>query len=441
VPPWVFVTDVGEPRSGADPVALVEPPNRRGLRGLAIDTGPLRRHRDFRLLYAGQAVTFLGSMITYVAIPYQVYRLTGSSFVVGMLGLVEFVCMLSTAFLGGALADAMDRRRMVQLTELALLLTSALLLGNALLPHPSVAVLFVAAGLATLFDSLQRPSLDALLPRLVPREDLLAASALSSMRGTAGMIGGPALGGLLISTAGLSSTYAVDIATFAFSLLILARMKAVPPPPDAERPSLRGVIDGIRFARSRPELMGTYLIDINAMFFGMPNALFPAIAVSYGGAGVLGLLYAAPAVGAFLATLTSGWAGRVHRHGLAVIWAAAGWGVAILAFGLADRLWLALLFLGLAGSADMISGIFRSTIWNTTIPDHLRGRLAGIELVSYSSGPTLGNVEAGAVAALSSPRMSVGIGGVLCLAGTALLAVALPDFRRYDDRVARPAGT
>jgi MFS family permease len=435
------VTDVDEPRSGADPVALVEPPTRRGWRGLAIDTGPLRRHRDFRLLYAGQSVTFLGSMITYVAIPYQVYRLTGSSFVVGMLGLVEFVCMLSMAFVGGALADAVDRRRMVQLTELALLLTSALLLGNALLAHPSVAVLFVAAGLATLFDSLQRPSLDALLPRLVPREDVLAAGALNSLRGTIGMIGGPAVGGLLISVVGLSSTYAVDIVTFAFSLAILARMRAVPPPPDADRPSLRGVIDGLRFAGSRPELMGTYLVDINAMFFGMPNALFPAIAVSYGGADVLGLLYAAPAVGAFLATVTSGWTGRVHRHGLAVIWAAGAWGVAILGFGVVDQLWLALLFLGFAGGADMISGIFRMTIWNTTIPDHLRGRLAGIELISYSSGPTLGNVEAGAVASLTSARMSVGIGGVLCIAGTALLAVALPAFRRYDDRLPRPAGT
>jgi MFS family permease len=176
------------------------------------------------------------------------------------------------------------------------------------------------------------------------------------------------------------------------------------------------------------------------MFFGMPNALFPAIAASYGGADVLGLLYAAPAVGAFLATLTSGWTGRVHRHGLAVIYAATGWGVAILAFGLVDHLWLVLLFLGLAGGADMVSGIFRSTIWNTTIPDQLRGRLAGIELISYSSGPTLGNVEAGAVAALTSTRMSIGIGGVLCLAGTALLAVALPDFRKYDDRDVRPAG-
>lgn len=404
------------------------------LRSLAIDAGPLRRHREFRLLFVGQSVTFLGSMITYVAIPYQVYRITGSSFMVGLLGLVEFVCMLSMAFVGGALADSLDRRRMVQATELSLLMVSALLLGNALLPDPSLAVLFVAAGLSTMLDSLQRPSLDALLPRLVPREDLLSAGALNAMRGTGGMILGPALGGLLIGTIGLASTYAVDIATFAVSLVVLSRMQAVPPPPDAARPSLRGVADGVRFARSRPELMGTYLVDINAMFFGMPMALFPAIAVSYGGPEVLGLLYATPAVGAFLATVTSGWATHIHRQGLAVLWAAGSWGLAILAFGLVDSLPLALLFLGLAGAADMVSGIFRMNIWNSTIPDHLRGRLAGIELISYSSGPTLGNLEAGAVASLTSPRMSIGIGGLLCVAGTLVLAALLPDFRRYDTR-------
>jgi MFS family permease len=410
---------------------------------LAIDIGPLRRHREFRLLFAGQLVTFFGSMITYVAVPYQVYRLTHSSFAVGLLGLVEFGCMLSMAFLAGALADSVDRRRMVQVTELAMLFVSALLLVNALLPHPSVAVLFVAVGMTMTFDALQRPSLDALLPRLVPREDILAAGALNSMRGTAGMIAGPALGGLLIASLGLASTYAIDIGTFAASLLILARMQAVPPPPDAERPSLRGVAEGVRFARSRPELMGTYLVDINAMFFGMPNALFPALAASYGGAGVLGLLYAAPAVGSFLATLTSGWAARIHRHGVAILWAATGWGVAIIAFGLVRSLPLALLFLALAGAADMVSGIFRMTIWNTTIPDQLRGRLASIEMISYSSGPTLGNVEAGGVAALSSPRMSVGFGGVLCVLGTVALALALPEFRRYDDRAERvtPSGS
>jgi MFS family permease len=255
------------------------------------------------------------------------------------------------------------------------------------------------------------------------------------------MIAGPAVGGLLIAAIGLPATYGFDVATFGFSLLMLNRMRAVPPPPDAERPSLRGVVEGIRFARSRPELMGTYLVDINAMFFGMPMALFPAVAASYGGAGVLGLLYTAPAVGSLIASLSSGWAQRVHRQGLAVLWAAGLWGAAILGFGLARSLWLALVMLACAGAADMVSGLFRMTIWNTTIPDHIRGRLAGIELISYSSGPTLGNVEAGAVAALTTPRFSVGIGGVLCVLGTLALAAALPEFRRYDDRAVTSPGT
>ena len=407
-------------------------------RRLLMDLGPLRRHRDFRLLWLGQSVTYLGSMITYVAVPYQVFALTRSSLMVGLLGLVEFVAILATAFVGGALADAVDRRRMVFLTEAALLVGSLLLAGNSLLPHPSVAVLFVAVGLVGAFDALQRPSLDALLPRLVPREELVAAGALNIFRGTIGMIAGPAVGGLLVATVGLGPTYLVDVASFAISLVLLQQVKAVPPPPDAARPSLQGALEGIRYARSRPELMGTYLVDINAMFFGMPNALFPALAASLGGAGVLGLLYSAPAVGALVASTTSGWTLRIHRHGLAVLWAAGVWGLAIVAFGVCEGLPLALLALAVAGGADMVSGLFRSTIWNTTIPDALRGRLAGIELLSYSSGPTLGNVEAGAVAALTTPRWSVGFGGVMCVAGTVALAAALPAFRRYDDRDVKP---
>ena len=352
----------------------------------------------------------------------------------GLLGAVDFVAMLSTAFLGGALADAVDRRRMVRVTEALLLLTCGGLLANSLVDDPSVALLFVLNALLVAFDALQRPSLDALLPRLVPKEQLVAAAALNSFRMTVGMIAGPALGGLLIAGLGLPWTYTVDVATFAVSLVALQLMRAVPPPADAERPSLRGVLEGVRYARSRPELMGTYLVDINAMFFGMPNALFPALAAGFGGANALGLLYSAPAVGALLASATSGWTARVHKHGQAVLWAAGLWGVAILGFGLSPVLWLALVFLALAGAADMVSGVFRSTIWNTTIPDHLRGRLAGIELISYSTGPTLGNVEAGTVAALTSPRVSTGIGGALCVVGTLALAVALPAFRRYDAR-------
>ena len=211
-------------------------------------------------------------------------------------------------------------------------------------------------------------------------------------------------------------------------------MRAVPPPPEAERPSLRRIVEGLRYAWSRPELMGTYGVDMVAMFFGMPMALFPALAEDLGGPGALGLLYAAPSLGSLLATGTSGWTNHVHRHGLAVIWAAGGWGVAIVAFGFAPNLPLAVAALAAAGACDMVSGIFRSTIWNQTIPDHLRGRLAGIEQVSYSTGPLLGNLESGVVASLAGLRVSIVSGGVLCVAGVAVAALALPAFRRYDAR-------
>jgi MFS family permease len=230
------------------------------------------------------------------------------------------------------------------------------------------------------------------------------------------------------------------VATFATSLVALRLMRSVPPPADAVRPSLGSIVEGIRYAGSRQELLGTYGVDIIAMFFGMPMALFPAIAEGFGGAGVLGLLYAAPSVGALLATVTSGWVGRVHRHGLAIIVAAGVWGAAIAGFGLAPNLSLALVGLVVAGGADMVSGIFRMTIWNQTIPDRLRGRLAGIEQVSYTSGPLLGNLEAGVVASLASVRASVVSGGVLCVVGVVLMAIALPAFRRYDARAHAPDG-
>jgi MFS family permease len=412
----------------------------RRLIGLAlVDIGPLRRHREFRLLFVGQGVSFLGSMITFVAIPYQVFQLTGSSLVVGLLALAELVPLLGAALLGGALADWRDRRRMVRLAELGLMLATAVLLVNALLPAPQLWLLFVVAAVMAGFDGIQRPSLDAMVPRLVEREEIPAASALNSFRGNIGMIAGPALGGILIATIGLPATYGVDVATFFVSLVALTLMRAVPPPPGAEAPSLRRILDGLRYARSRPELVGTYGVDMVAMFFGMPMALFPAFAEEFGGPEVLGLLYAAPSVGSLLATLTSGWVGHVHRHGSAVAVAASVWGVGVAAFGLAPNLALALAALALAGSADMISGIFRSTIWNQTIPDHLRGRLAGIEQMSYSSGPLLGNVESGVVAAFAGIRASAVSGGVLCVAGIALVTLALPAFWRYDARAAETA--
>jgi len=397
------------------------------------DLRPLRR-RDFRLLFAGQLVSFLGTQVTAVAVPFQLYQLTHSSLAVGLFGLVELVPVLGFAFLGGALADARDRRTMVLLTELVFALTSGLLLANALLPEPRLWAIYVVGALQAGLYGLQRPSLDALLPRLVPPEEIVAAGALNGLRGTFGMLAGPALAGVLIALFGLPVTYALDVLSFAVSLGALALMRAVPPPADAERPSLRRVVEGFRFAAGRPDLLGTYVVDLVAMFFGMPNALFPALAAGLGGPAVLGLLYAAPAAGSMIAFATSGWTGRVHHQGWGVILAATAWGVAIVALGLVRSLPLALLALAAAGGADAVSGIFRMSIWNRTIPDSLRGRLASIELVSFASGPLLGNAEAGVVATLFTVPVSIVSGGVLCVLGCLACALLLPGFRNFDLR-------
>ncbi|HEY2598149.1 MAG TPA: MFS transporter [Candidatus Dormibacteraeota bacterium] len=410
------------------------PPPRRWLQRATIDITPLRRHRDFRLLFVGRLVSFFGSMITVVAVPYQVYQLSHSVLLVGFLGLTELAALIVFAMLGGALADAADRRTMVLLSEAGLMVGSLLLAGNSLLAEPLMWLIFVVAALQGAFDALQRPSLDALLPRLVDRDELKAAAALGSLRGTVGMIAGPALAGVLIAVVGLPLTYLLDVATFVVGLACLLLMRAVPPPVDAARPSIARVLEGIRYARSRPELIGTYVVDIIAMLFGMPMALFPAIAQGLGGPSVLGLLYTAPAVGSLCFAATSGWTRRVHRHGMGVIVAATVWGMAIIGFGLVPGRSGALFFLALAGAADMASGVFRQVIWNQTIPDSLRGRLASIELLSYSVGPTLGNFEAGVVASLFSVRTSVVSGGVLCVIGCVICAIALPAFRTYDER-------
>lgn len=400
----------------------------------ALDLTPLRTSRDFRLSYVGAAVSFLGSMVTYVAIPYQVATLTDAPLLVGLLGVAEFAPLLVTALLGGALADYLDRRTLVLAAEAGFTALTALLVVNALLPHPRLWVLYVIAALAATLDGLQRPALDSMVPRLVAPDELPAASALTSMRSTIGSLVGPLLGGALIAWAGLPAAYGLDLATFAVSLCCLAAVRAVPPPPDADRPSLRGIATGLRYAASRTELLGTYLVDINAMFFGMPLALYPFVAHRLGGPTVLGMLYTAESVGGLVASLTSGWTGRVHRHGVAIVVAAGAWGVAITGFGLAPTLWLALPCLAAAGVADQISGMFRGMVWNQTIPDHLRGRLAGVEMLSYSSGPSLGNLRGGLVARFTGVTGSIVSGGVLCVLGTVALALALPAFRRYDSR-------
>lgn len=401
------------------------------LRTLAFDLTPLRISRDYRLVYIGQTVSFLGSMVTYVAVPYQMYALTHSTLAVGLLGAAELTPLLATALVGGAFADAYDRRRLVLLAETGMATGCLVLALNARAVHPSVPALYVLAAWMAGLGGLHRPALEALTPRLVGRDLMPAVAALQAFRGNFGMIAGPAIGGALISAAGVAGAYGFDLATFLVSLTALAFVSAVPPPEGATAPSLGAIAEGLRYALSRPLLLGTYLIDMNAMIFGMPLALFPAIAEAYGGSRVVGYLYAAPAAGALIATLGSGWTSRVRRHGLAVAIAASVWGLGIIGFGLAGSFYASLAWLALAGGADMVSGLFRMTIWNQTIPDRLRGRLAGVEQISYLSGPLLGHLEAGLVAAAWSVRGSIVSGGVLAVLGSVVLSWRLPEFVGY----------
>ncbi|WP_433373428.1 MFS transporter [Actinoplanes sp. CA-142083] len=400
---------------------------------LGLDLSPLRTSRDYRLVFLGGSVSAFGSFITYVTIPYQVAKLTDDPLMVGLLGVCELVPLLVMAFVGGALADYVDRRLLVRGGELGLTVLTGVLLLNAFSDRPHLWLLYVIAALAACVDGLQRPAVEAMVPRLVEPEQLPAVMALQSLSMQIAQLGGPALAGLLISAVDLTWVYAFDLLTFAVSLTCLTLVRAVPPPPAADRPSIRSVITGLRYAKSRPELLGTYLVDINAMFFGMPQALYPFLATQLGGPRILGLLYAAPSVGSLIATLTSRWTARVHRHGLMVLVAATFWGLGIVGVGLSNTLWLTLFCLAFAGGADMISGIFRSIMWSQTIPDHLRGRLAGIEMLSYTTGPLLGQLRSGLMARTRlGVTGSIWLGGVLCIAGSAALAVALPRFRRYD---------
>jgi len=399
---------------------------------LAIDLTPLKKYRDFRNLWTAGLISYLGSMITYVALPFQLKEITHSYVAVGLLGVIEIVPLIIFGLYGGVLADSVDRKKMVWATEAGALLLVLFLLSNSWFWDPKVIIIYIVAGLFAVVDGLQRPSMDAMLPRLVGHEDLPAASALMSLRWQFGVIVGPTIGGIIFSTLSISAGYAIDIATYVISLIFLARVRSIPPSLEAEKPSLAALIDGVRYAFSRQDLMGTYLIDLAAMFFAMPNALFPFWADEIAAPWALGLFYAAGTVGSVIVTLTSGWTRTYRFHGRAVILAAIGWGLAVAASGLTHSLVLILIFLTIAGASDMVSALFRGNIWNQTIPDELRGRLAGIELLSYSVGPLAGQLRAASMAAATTLSISVTSGGLMCVLVVAILAIFLPKFRKYD---------
>jgi len=405
-----------------------------------MDLTPLRTSADFRAVFTAGMITSIGSMVTYVALPFQVAQLTDSYLAVGLIGLVEVIPLVVFGLYGGALADAVDRRVMVLVTELAAALILGALLVNSLLPEPQLWVLYVAAMLLAANGGLQRPSLDAITPRVVPHDLLAAAGALNTLRWNLGSIAGPAIGGLLLASGGAATAYAIDLISFVASIAILWRVSPIRPIRDArKRPSLAPILEGIRYAVSRRDLLGTYLVDLAAMIFAFPYALFPFLATQLDATWALGLLYAAGSVGGVAVTVTSGWVSRVHRHGRAIVIAAAAWGASIALVGVAmgaggASLLLILVMLACAGGADMISGIFRGLMWNQTIPDQMRGRMAGIEMLSYSIGPLLGQVRASTMASVTSLRMSLAGGGVMCVIAVTAVAFTVPALWRYDAR-------
>ncbi|MEU1196697.1 MULTISPECIES: MFS transporter [Streptomyces] len=404
------------------------------LRSLLPDLAPWRTSADFRRLWVAGLITNFGSFLTFVALPVQMKDLTGSAVAVGALGAVELVPLVVFGLYGGALADALDKRKLILRTEVGQGLLCVALLVNASLPHPAVWPLYAVAALSSALVAVQRPALDSLLPRIVAHEHLPAAAALNSLRWTVGGVAGPALAGVVVAYAGLGWAYAVDLATFAVSVALAVGLAASPASHEAARPSLRSVAEGARYAWSRKELLGTYALDLAAMFLAMPLALLPFLADELDAEWSLGLMYAAVPAGSLLVSLTSGWTSRIHRHGRMVALAAACWGLAMAAAGVVHNVWLVLLFLTLGGCCDMVSGIFRAAIWNQTIPDELRGRLAGIELLSYSAGPQLGQVRAGGMAAWAGVRTSIWAGGLLCVGAVVVLAAFLPKLMTYDVR-------
>jgi MFS family permease len=403
-----------------------------------LDLSPLRRHRDYRYLFAGQLVSAFGTFFTYVALPVQIYNLTKSSAIVGLLGAVQLVPLAMTALWGGAFADAIDRRKLLLLCETLLLCGAGALAVDSMLPQPSVALLFVAAAFMSAVDGFHRPALESLTPKLVALEDIPAVSALSSLRGTTAAIAGPSLAGVCIAKLGMSSTFAIDAATYAVSLTALSRVRSIPPTKDAQPVGLASILQGFAYAASRPELIGTYVVDIVAMTFAMPVAVFPALAAQWSGSNAAGYLYSAMSAGALVTTILSGWTRKVRRHGAAVVIAAAVWGGAVVALGQSTSLPVAFACLALAGAADMVSGLFRMTIWNETIPSEIRGRMAGIEQLSYMTGPLLGNARAGFMAERFGLARSITWGGMLCVAGVVACVPSLPAFWRYRRSAARP---
>ena len=407
------------------------------VRRLAVNTEPLRKSRDFRLLWTGELISQIGSQITLVALYVQIFKLTDSPAAVGLVGLVQLVPMIVVALGFGPQIDIRDRRKIILGAQLGLMFASSLLLFGATLAHPPLALLYFAAALNAGFMSITMPTRAAMTPNLVGNDLMAPAAALNQVMWNGAGLVGPALGGVVVATLGLTWAYGIDVGSYVIAFVFAFMLRPQLPIRDPDREVESGwtaVLAGVRFLSGRRIIQSTLTIDIVAMVFGMPRVLFPVLALGqfHLGPEAVGFMFAAPALGAFIAALSSGWVARVRRMGLAIILAVTVWGAAITAFGLVKtHFWLALVFLAIAGGADVISAVFRATIQQLTVPDDLRGRLAALNIFVVAGGPRLGDLEAGVVASIFTPQISVVSGGLLCIAGVGVITAAVPRFARW----------
>jgi MFS family permease len=404
-------------------------------RRLIVDLTPLRESPRFRILYLGQLLAHFGRQITIVAVPYQVFLLTGSTLAVGALGIAQFIPLMAMSLLGGAVADAFDRRKLLVAGHVLLAVTAIGLMLNASATEPALWPLYALSALNAALSAVTTPARMAAIPALLRRELLPSGFALNSTMHEVAAAIGPALAGLLIARYSLPFTYAAEAVAFAAAAFTLLRIGPLRPEGGGRAVTVSSIAEGLRYLRSQPLLQSGFLIDLNAMIFGMPHALFPALGTGvFGGdASTVGLLYAAPGIGALIAALTSGWVGSVSRRGRVVVIAVVVWGIAITVFGFVGQLPVALALLAMAGGADVVSAVFRNTILQLVVPDALRGRLSAVHTAVVGGGPRLGDLEAGAVAALTSVRFSVVSGGIACIIGALAIARFMPQLWAYRD--------
>ena len=391
---------------------------------LLVDIAPLRESRSFRLLFTGHLASMLGNQLTIVAIAYQVYQLTNSSLWVGLVSLFQLPFLIWGSLWGGAIGDRTDKRRILSIGGVVLAVLSAGLALNSLLTHPSLLAIVILSALAAFGGGFVNPARNASIPRLVPANKLVSAYSLNQVGIQVATVVGPAISGILLASLGVASCYWVDVTSFVVFVAATLRMESLPPSGGVATSSWQATKDGLAYLRTHKIAQGVYVADLNAMIFGMPRALFPAMGLSvfHGGPQLVGLFFAAPGAGALLGAITTGWVERVDRRGRAVIIAVMGWGAAIAVFGLSPWVGLALIGLAIAGWADVISAVLRNAILQSRIQDQFRGRLSAIQIAVVTGGPRLGDLESGAVAGLSSTTFSVVSGGLACVIGSVLVA-------------------